>query len=272
MAVYTTPDERALLPEVARADIREQEREAAVERVSIVVPAYNEEERIDGSLSDLVDWIGPGRDVEVIVVDDGSTDATVPIARERLSRLPSATVVEEPHRGKGAAVRRGVAAASRDNVLFMDADLATELDAIPVAVDLLEDHHVVVGSRRLQPEWVQGMTVPRRFMNVAFHSLVRSVTGVAVTDSQCGFKAFRTDVARYLFPQVQTDGFAFDVEVLALASDLGYAISEQPVHWSAKTGGTVRPVRDAVTMTADLLRIGRRLRRRRARRALEMDP
>jgi dolichyl-phosphate beta-glucosyltransferase len=268
MAVYTTPGVRA----PSRVGTQGEERESAVERVSIVVPAYNEQERIQGSLTDLVDWIGPGRDVEVIVVDDGSTDATAPIARERLATLPSATVVEEPHRGKGAAVRRGVAAASRDNVLFMDADLATELDAIPVAVDLLEHHHVVVGSRRLQPEWVQGMTVPRRFMNAAFHSMVRSVTGVAVTDSQCGFKAFRTDVARYLFPQVETDGFAFDVEVLALASDLGYAIGEQPVRWSAKTGGTVRPVRDAITMTADLLRIGRRLRERRARRGLEMDP
>jgi len=240
--------------------------------VSIVVPAYNEEDRIDGSLSNLVDWIGPGRDVEVIVVDDGSTDATVPVARRRLQQLPSATVVQEPHRGKGAAVRRGVAEASRDNVLFMDADLATQLDAIPVAVDLLEEHHVVVGSRRLQPEWVEGMTGPRRAMNAAFHSLVRGVTGVAVTDSQCGFKAFRTGVARYLFPQVQTDGFAFDVEVLALASDLGYTIREQPVHWQAKSGSTVRPVHDAVSMTADLLRIGRRIRRRRARRVLEVDP
>jgi glycosyltransferase involved in cell wall biosynthesis len=272
MAVYTRPDARMIDALPSRLSGADRAERSELERTSIVVPAYNEADRIDGSLADFLDWIRPARDVEVIVVDDGSTDATAAIARRRLASLPSSRVVRQNHRGKGAAVRRGVVEAGRDNVLFMDADLATDLDAIPLAVQLLDEHHVVVGSRRLQPELAKGMTKSRQLMNYGFHSLVRGVTGVDVTDSQCGFKAFRATVARYLFPQVRTEGFAFDVEVLALAGELGYAVWEQPVHWVAKSGSKVRPVRDAALMTLDLVRIGRRIRRGRASGPVELEP
>jgi len=143
-------------------------------------------------------------------------------------------------------------------IVFMDADLATDLDALPELVAATADAEVVVGSRRAPGAEFGGLTPVRRATNAVFGVLVRAATGLDLSDTQCGFKAFRRSSAHRLFRLSRVDGFAFDVEVLLLASTLGYRIGEVPVRWRAVEGGKVRLVRDSCAMLLDVVRLKRR--------------
>jgi dolichyl-phosphate beta-glucosyltransferase len=207
--------------------------------VSIVVPAYNEEERLQRTLPQLErrDRLGP--DVEIIVVDDGSADRTVEIARDHLRRIPRGRLLRLPwHAGKGAAVRSGVAAAEGDAIVFMDADLATDLSALP----------------RLLSAVVTGRSPTRRVLHRGFGVPARHVAGISASDPQCGFKGFRNDAAKILFAISRLNGFGFDVEILLLADKLGYRIVEIPVRWHAVDGSHVR-ARDPMAMLLELVRM-----------------
>jgi glycosyltransferase involved in cell wall biosynthesis len=195
-----------------------------------------------------------GRAVELIVVDDGSTDRTVEVAEEHLEGVPLTRVLRLPwHAGKGAAVRLGVAAAHGDRIVFMDADLATDLDALPVLIDALDHAHVVVGTRAAAGAVVSGRTPARHLLHRAF-SMHARLAGVQVSDPQCGFKGFRTDAAKLLFHLATIDGFGFDVEILLLARKLGLSVSEVPVRWQAIQGSKVKVLRDPAAMVIDVAR------------------
>lgn len=235
--------------------------------LSIVVPAYNEASRLPGTLAELVRRF-PDPAIELVVVDDGSTDGTAAIARAALADRPTATVVEFPeNRGKGAAVRAGVALTRGDVVLYMDADLATDLGILDAALARLADVDVVVGSRAVPGSTVLDTTRLRAAMGRTFNRMVRVVTRLNVHDSQCGFKAFRGDVARLVFALSRIDGFAFDPEVLLIAHHLGYRIVEVPVTWTAVEGSSVRPLRDSIATGAGLLAAAIRHRPARVRAA-----
>jgi hypothetical protein len=177
------------------------------------------------------------------------------VASVLLASLPHALVLRMPcNRGKGAAVRAGVARARGQAIVFMDADLATALDDLPALVGALDHAHVAIGSRAVTGAQVTGASPTRVGMGRAFNHMVRAVTPLSLVDTQCGFKAFRASTAKLLFHLSRLDGFAFDVEVLTLAHRIGYPITEVPVHWTAVEGSHIRPVSDAVTMTGDLLR------------------
>jgi hypothetical protein len=226
----------------------------SVPDISVVVPAWNEEARLPATLAALTDALDP-RTSEIIVVDDGSADATANVASVLLASLPHALVLRMPcNRGKGAAVRAGVARARGQAIVFMDADLATALDDLPALVGALDHAHVAIGSRAVTGAQVTGASPTRVGMGRAFNHMVRAVTPLSLVDTQCGFKAFRASTAKLLFHLSRLDGFAFDVEVLTLAHRIGYPITEVPVHWTAVEGSHIRPVSDAVTMTGDLLR------------------
>ncbi|MBV9935560.1 MAG: glycosyltransferase, partial [Actinobacteria bacterium] len=222
--------------------------------VSVVVPAWNEELRLPATLDALSRAVDPD-DTELIVVDDGSADATANVASVLLAPLPHAMVVRLPaNQGKGAAVRAGVARARGRRIVFMDADLSTDLRDLPSLVDALDHAHVAIGSRAAPGSDVLDASVARVGMGRAFNAMVRAVTPLSINDTQCGFKAFRAPTAKLLFHLGRLDGWAFDVEVLTLAHRIGYSISEVPVHWTAMEGSHVRPMSDAVTMAADLFR------------------
>lgn len=221
--------------------------------LSIVIPAYNEEQQLGPSLARLVASIPPG--TEVIVVDDGSTDDTCKVAVEQLSAFPLGTVMRLPwNSGKGAAVRAGVALAQGCSIVFMDADLSTDLDDLPRLLAGLEEADVVVGSRSTAGSVVENCPPLRVVMGRTFNRLVRGITGIPSLDTQCGFKAFRANVAKLLFSLQRVEGFAFDVELFVLARRLGFRVLEVPVRWKAAEGSQVRK-RDPLLMLRDVVAV-----------------
>jgi glycosyltransferase involved in cell wall biosynthesis len=232
-------------------------------RLSIVIPAYNESARLPDTLARL-GHILPAADAEIVVVDDGSSDGTAAAARGADTGSIPLEVLELPaNEGKGAAVRAGVAATRGDVVLYMDADLATDVTQLDEFLGQLEQADVVVGSRAVPGAVVMNSTLLRRVMGRTFNRFVRVLTRLDVHDSQCGFKAFRGDIGRIVLSLSTVNGFAFDPEVLMIANMLDQRIVEVPVRWTAVDGSSVRPVRDSVVTGGALLAVVVRLRRRR---------
>lgn len=226
--------------------------------VSVVIPAFNEARRLPGSLPVLEDMLRRYPGAELIVVDDGSTDGTARAANELLRGVPDSQVISLPRNyGKGAAIRVGVAAAAGEAIVFMDADLASDVADLPALLAALEDAEVAVGSRRVGGG--ADRTATRRLGSWAFNQLTRSLTALDLADTQCGFKAFRRTEAKILFSLSRAAGFGFDVEVLALARSLGYRIAEVPVRWTEAPNGTFSVVRHTPTMLADLVRARRHI-------------
>jgi glycosyltransferase involved in cell wall biosynthesis len=228
--------------------------------VSVVVPCFDERARLARlgagyrRLASMVD--------EVIVVDDGSTDDTSGLVEEMSDRysLHNTSVLRLEHNlGKGAAVAAGVIASHGETVVFMDADLATDLDDLPRLVRALDHYDVVVGSRTMPGHIVIGGRWYRSVMGRTFNQVVRRTTGLRLSDTQCGFKGFRGQWARTLFADLGLQGFSFDVEVLMRARSLGLSIGEIPVRWTAVDGSHVRPVRDSWRMMRDMRSLAARI-------------
>jgi dolichyl-phosphate beta-glucosyltransferase len=225
-------------------------------RLTVVVPAYMEQDRIGQTVARLradLDTLAAYGGLEVLVVDDGSTDDTAAVAE-----AAGATVVIHPeNRGKGAAVRSGVLAASGRTIAFTDADLAYAPDQIPGLVELAEQGwDVVVGSRRHTDTTT--LVRARRLREIggrAINLLTRAVLLGQYRDTQCGLKAFRSDVARLIFAHTRVDGFAFDVEVFHLVERYHLSLAEVPVRVENSARSTVRVLRDALRLVRDLFRV-----------------
>lgn len=233
--------------------------------LSIVVPAYQEEARIRRSLEALAAHLrARGEPFEVLVVDDGSRDAT-PALVEEFARTHAgfALVRLGTNRGKGAAVREGMARSRGARVVFTDADLSTPLEELDALGRALEDGaDFVLASRGLKESRLE-VRQPwyREHMGKMFNGLVRLITGIPFRDTQCGFKLLRGDAARALAAEMREDGFSFDVELILLARRRGLALREIPVTWRNDTGSRVNPVRDSAAMLASLARIVARIGR-----------
>jgi dolichyl-phosphate beta-glucosyltransferase len=233
---------------------------AAGPALTIVVPAYNEAPRLDVGMRRLQAAVDEGAvdlsTTELVVVDDGSDDGTAARAAEVYAHLPRLRVCSLPaNMGKGAAVRAGVSMACGANVVFMDADMAIDPRQVPMVTDALATADVAIASRVLPGAIAEGDTTGRNVMGRVFNRTVNVVTGLGLGDTQCGFKGFRTPVARLLFHGVVVDRFAFDVGILVLARRLGLTVTEVPVRWRNVKGSRIRPVRDAWSMVSDMLRI-----------------
>ncbi len=227
--------------------------------LSIVVPAYNEEQRIGATLGKIRSYADaqPFR-VEIIVVDDGSTDATA----EVVAGFPEVRLLRvSPNRGKGHAVRHGVLNAAGKFALFTDADLSMPIEEADSLFAALEASgaDAAIGSKAMRRELI-GIRQPilREYSGRCYNLLVRLFTGLRFHDTQCGFKLFRIDTTRRAFELQRVEGFGFDPELLFLISRLGGKIVEVPVHCNHYSGSKVRFPRDPMRMLADL--IGWRLR------------
>jgi dolichyl-phosphate beta-glucosyltransferase len=227
--------------------------------LSIIVPAYNESDRLPATVRDMLRFLDEdGRAAEVIVVDDGSKDATSKVVRGIASGDERVTLIRLPqNRGKGYAVRTGVVNARGSRVLFADADGATPIEE----VKRLESHleagaQVAIGSRGISdPSVTVRAKINRRLAGRIFHQLVRRLTVKGFVDTQCGFKLFTAPVAQELFSRMRMDGFSFDVELLLMATRRGYRVDEVPVNWTHQPGSKINVVADGIRMAADLFRI-----------------
>ncbi|WP_436698235.1 dolichyl-phosphate beta-glucosyltransferase [Nocardioides sp. BYT-33-1] len=233
--------------------------------LQIVIPAYNEERRLPRTLRELRRHVTAHRGVlgrvEVLVVDNASTDRTAEVARAADSAALPVRVVRCARRGKGAAVRAGLLATDAELVCFMDADGATGLDAIEEAWrHLLLGADVVIGSRALAGSTTEARHCRTRSLGAAAYRRLagRLVPGVA--DTQCGFKVFRGSVARQAARRLRTAGFSFDVELLVRLRATGAEIQEIPVTWTDVPGSTFVPSRHGAAAFAELARIAWRCR------------
>ena len=224
--------------------------------LSVIVPAYNEEARLEQPLLQVSDYFrARGRRVELIAVDDGSRDGTSALVRRLADRLPELRLIRLPaNRGKGYAVRTGVVNARGRRVLFSDADGATpiaEVERLDAALDGGAD--VAIGSRGMASDQVRVQArLYRRVLGRSFHLLVRMLTVRGFSDTQCGFKLFTAAAAHDLFSRMRMDRYSFDVEVLLMAQLRGYRVDEVPVNWAHQPGSRVNLVTDSARMAADL--------------------
>lgn len=226
--------------------------------LSIVVPCFNEQRRLPATLSAIRAYCERGEiRAEVVLVDDGSRDATLALMRAEAARDRSVRVVAiSPNQGKGRAVAEGVRVACGDEVLMTDADLSTPLEELPkLRAALRRGADVAIGSRAAPGAREVDQPLHRQLMGKTFNRLVQTLVLPGFRDTQCGFKLFRGPVAHRLFAGLLVDGFAFDVEVLVRALDAGFTIEEVPVRWFSADPSTVAPLRASATMFRDLIRL-----------------
>lgn len=235
--------------------------------LSVIIPAYNEEGRLGHTLERVVAFLAAkGNPFEVIVVDDGSTDRTSEVAEASLKGVPHRVVRNEPNRGKGYSVRRGMLLGQGRYMLFMDADLATPIEEIvPLQAALDAGYDIAIASRGLPQSRIEvHESWIRETLGKTFNLFVRTFIMGGIRDTQCGFKLFKREVVKPIFERQTVDRWGFDVELLLVARKLGYSIAEIPVRWIHSFDSRIRTGWDGIGMVLDALRIKWRHRRLRS--------
>jgi len=232
--------------------------------LSIVIPAFEEESRVGGSITTILDYIrASGISAELIVVDDGSKDQTKATAEAAFSSsdgVPARVIRYDENRGKGFAVRTGLAAATANIALFTDADLSTPIEETAKLTDPIRcgEFDVTFGSRALDRSLIGTHQPWRREQGgKVFNLLVRTMTGMPFWDTQCGFKAFNMKKFRPLLDVMRIDRFGFDVEFLYVADHHGLRLREIPVRWDHDERTKVSVFRDSRRMFGEVLQIRR---------------
>lgn len=226
--------------------------------LSVVIPAYNEEDRVARTLQAVQVYASQALDdFEILVVNDGSRDRTADVVRAFAAQHPQVRLLEnDRNRGKGFTVRRGALAARHPFVLFTDADNSTPIEELAKLAPFATARSMVIASRALSDS---RMEVPqpwyRKVMGHTFRTIVQGLVVPGIQDTQCGFKLFGREVVQAVFPAMQVEGFAFDVEVIARALRLGFEVREVAVLWYDDPASRVSPVRDSARMFRDVLRI-----------------
>ncbi|PKB79152.1 MAG: hypothetical protein BZY88_14815 [SAR202 cluster bacterium Io17-Chloro-G9] len=225
--------------------------------LSVVIPAFNEEARIQQTLELVVEFLAAGSyPWEVVVADDGSTDATAKLVGAFAASHDNVKLVNLGHRGKGWAVKQGMLESSGTYRLLCDADLSVPIDQVerllpPKTLDV----DIAVGSREQPDSQRFGEPARRHLMGRVYNILVRALAVPGIRDTQCGFKCYRGEIVPRLFGAQRMEGFAFDAEVMFLALKSGLTIREIGVDWYYGQGSKVRAVTDSLSMTGDLLKI-----------------
>ena len=231
--------------------------------LSVVIPAYDEARRLGPTLDRVAAYLAArGLDAEVLVVDDGSTDATAEVVRSHPA-LGLRLLAQPENRGKGAALRRGVAESRGARVLLCDADLSTPIEELPALERRLDaGADLAIGSRALPDSDVRvHQPLYRELMGKTFNLIIRLLGVRGLRDTQCGFKLLDGDVARRLFAELRTDRYAYDVELVWLARRHGYRVDEVGVTWIDSPDSRVHPVFDSTAMLRDVVLMRWRHRR-----------
>ena len=222
------------------------------------MPCFNEAMRLPASLEQAEAYLQlQGTAFELLLVDDGSSDTTAELIRKAASANEHVqAVVLATNRGKGRAVAEGVARSRGGLVLISDADFSAPIQEMPkLEAAIAAGADVAIGSRAKRGAREVDQPLHRRLMGKSFNLLVQGLLLPGIWDTQCGFKLFRGNVARELFGRLRTDGFAYDVEILLLATRSGYRISEVPVRWINSSTTRVQTVRHSREMLSDVLHI-----------------
>lgn len=238
------------------------------EKISIIVPAYNEEARLGNTIARILEYMDSNElSGELIIVDDGSTDNTPDIARQQLARngnVCSRVIEYGENRGKGYAVREGLKAATGEIALFSDADLSTPIDELPKLAEPIrrDEYDVTFGSRALDRSLIGTHQPWRREQGgKVMNLIIRLMSGLKFADTQCGFKAFKMEKFRPLLDSFTIDRFGFDVEFLYVAQRHGLRLKEIPVRWNNVEGSKVDVIRDTRRMFTELAEIRRNARK-----------
>jgi dolichyl-phosphate beta-glucosyltransferase len=223
--------------------------------LAIIVPAYNEESRLPGTLERISQYIQAQRpNTEVIVVDDGSTDGTAQVAAGFRGKIANLQVISNGvNRGKGFSVRSGSLKARGDIVLFTDADLSAPIEEAEKLFEALKNCDVAIGSRAMNRKLIGArQSAFREFAGILFNKIVRTILRLPFVDTQCGFKGFRRERCKIIFEQQTIERFGFDPELLYLARHHGLRTVEVPVRWAHSPATKVSMLRDSLQMFADV--------------------
>lgn len=230
--------------------------------LSIIIPAYNEEGRLGPTLTRVIEYLdGTDCAAEIIVVDDGSTDATADLARELLNdaAVPSSILVNEQNRGKGYSVKRGMMESTGRLALFSDADLSTPIEHAEDLMAAIESGaDVAIGSRAAEGARLEKrQPLMRETAGKMFSVVQRGILDSGITDTQCGFKMFTREAVEAIFPHQRLERWAFDAELIFIALRLGFEVVEVPVRWIDSPDTRVSAFTDGMEMVADLWKIRR---------------
>lgn len=221
--------------------------------LSIIIPAFNEKECIGSTLTTLQNYLkAQSYSWEIIVVDDGSSDTTNLLASKLSIQEQRIRVEKIPHSGKGWAVKHGILISKGDYLFMCDADLAMPIDQLPKFLCQMQNgYDIVIGSRQISGAIRIGEPLGIHIRGRLYNWLVRLVTKQDFMDTQCGFKCFKSNIAKRLFKMQKTKGFGFDVEILYLATREKLRILEIPIIWHFRNSSKVRPFTDSLLMTRD---------------------
>jgi glycosyltransferase involved in cell wall biosynthesis len=231
--------------------------------LSIIIPSYNEEKRLGRTLARIAEYFATNQiagngELEILVVDDGSKDATARVAQDWMREIPRLRLVSNGrNRGKGYSVRHGMLEARGRIALFTDADLSSPMEeSHKLLAAIASGYDVAIGSRALDRTLVEvRQSVFRETAGIIFNGFVKLFTGLPFRDTQCGFKAFVRERSQIVFDQQRIEGFGFDPEILFLAQRHGLRIAEVPVRWSHDAATRVNVARDSLRMFGDLVSI-----------------
>lgn len=232
--------------------------------ISIVIPCYNEGEKLLINIKKIIKYLNKINidDYEIIAVNDGSIDKkTNEIFRD--TKIDKTNFIGyNQNKGKGAAVKTGIEFASKDIIIFMDADLSTDISAIQTVLDNIENKDIIIGSRHHKKTIIPNPQPPiRQFIGRCCIIITSILTGLNVKDTQCGFKAFKRDIAKKIITKQQINRWAFDVEYLYIAKINGFSIYEIPIKWNNDNESTVSPIKSSINFFIELIKIVRNKRK-----------
>lgn len=224
--------------------------------LSIIIPAYNEERRLPGTLQEITAYLArQPYAAEVLVVENGSTDRTTEIAEEYAARFPYIRVLHSPQ-GKGAAVKRGMLAGRGEYLYICDTDLSVPIEEVAKFLPpQLSEFDVAIASREAPGAKRYGEPLYRHLMGRVYNFIAQLVVVPGIQDTQCGFKCLTRQAARAIFSAQVMDGWGFDVELLFIARRWGYRIVEVPVNWYYGKGSRISPLKDSLRMLGELWQV-----------------